>query len=423
MKIEIDAKKICISPIEEIDKQAIKIDEIINQVSQQLVHGNNLCYLVSGYRGTGKTSLIRSIEKKLSDQDNVVFMHMNFSKYEEYSLVLRKLIRETYLALLESKSYIDIQKTNPKLSETIERLYEHTFYEVINNHNNKTLEEVEVTLKFDINLKSIAKIIGATSIAIFTSLNIRLNLFEMFSKYFNMLILVSSVIWALFEAFKLSGKYGKSKTEFEEINRKSLYDDEIAEFHLKNILFQFKNENIKLVFVLDELDKIENEDEIEKIISELKPLLLSDLASFIIVSGQKLYYKLSNSNIIDDSIMSSIFSKVIHVPLSTHDSLENIFNNCVMSNDNINSDLLSKYRDSLILNSNTTLRRFINLILQKLIWEDDKSYLYIDDSDLEMLKTDSNFLNLISRVVEKQIDITDYDEGIKDFFKIGRAHV
>lgn len=47
-----------------------------------------------------------------------------------------------------------------------------------------------------------------------------------------------------------------------------------------------------------------------KIISDLKPLLLSDLASFIVISGQKLYYKFIMSSVLDDSIMTSIFSKI-----------------------------------------------------------------------------------------------------------------
>jgi hypothetical protein len=418
LKIEIDAKKICNSPKEDINGQLIDIDidEAITQLTQQLIYGNNSCFLVSGYRGTGKTSLIRSIEKKLSSWENVVFVHLNFSKYEQYSLVLRKLIRETYLTLSKSKSYENIQKNNPKLTENIEKLYERTFSEVLYNYNNKTLKEVEGTLQIDINLKNTVKVIASACIVILASLNISLNLVSILSKYINIFILIASTLWFSFEVIKLSVKYVRRKTEVEEINRKTLYDDEIAEYHIKNILSQIKSENVKLIFVLDELDKIENEDEIEKIISDLKPLLLSNLASFIIISGQKLYYKFTNSNIIDDSVLSSIFSKVIHVSLSTQDCLGNVFNNCLINKDSINNELISKFRDSLILDSNRTLRRLFNLISQKIIWENNKSYLYIDDNDLEVLKTDSSLLNLIDGIVEKEIDSSDYDAGIKDFF-------
>lgn len=174
-------------------------------------------------------------------------------------------------------------------------------------------------------------------------------------------------------------------------------------------------QDIKIVFVFDELDKIEKDDEMEKLISDFKPILLSGLASFIVISGQKLYYKFSNANILDDSIMASIFSKSIHIPLTINETLENLFSFYISDPTNLENELLKLYRDSLILNSNRTVRRFINIIIQDLTWQDGKAYLLIEEENIKVYKTDSIILNILNEVIEANIEDSQYDAGIKDF--------
>ncbi|MGV1063002.1 hypothetical protein ACQR2W_05320 [Clostridium perfringens] len=230
-----------------------------------------------------------------------------------------------------------------------------------------------------------------------------------------MLLLIGSILWVGCDLIKLTGVFKKEKTLVEELNRKSLYDDEIAEYHLKNILNGLNSAGIKIVFIFDELDKIESESEIEQLIADLKPLLLSNLASFFIVSGQKLYYKFIGSSLLDDSIMASIFSKNIHIPLAMNIHLEQLFNYYIEDKNYLEKELVKNYRDSLILNSYRTVRRFINLISQDIVWENNLSYLHINEENKELYKTDSVILNTVAKIIEDNLEDLDYEDGVKDF--------
>ena len=414
MRIKIDSKKISYS-YDNIENIVSNFnEEILKQLEQQITNGNNSCLLVSGYRGTGKTSLIRKLENDIKDS-KIIFINLNLPKYEGYSLILRKLIRQIYLKVLSSENYSILKKNNPDLIENMEALYEHTFYEVFNNSSLKKIKEFSIHIKGDYNINDIIKKSLPLLILLLSTFNLNYNLIPEFINNSNVLIEIASLIWSIYSLIKISISFIKKNSHVEELNRKSLYDDEIAEYHLRNILEQLNEEGIKIVFVFDELDKIEDESEINRIISDLKPLLLSNLASFIIISGQKLYYKFIESNLLDDSLMASIFSKNIHIPLATNIVLEKLFDYYTDEENYTKKYVVEKYIDSLILNSNKIIRKFNNLILQDIVWEDNYSYLYIEEESLKSFDTDSIILNILTEIIEKNIDDDDDDDGIKDF--------
>jgi len=414
MKIKIDSQKINSNYIDgDVRNTNVEVQEIKDQLVQQLKFGNNSSFLISGYRGAGKTTLISDIEDEIKKDNNYVFVHLNISKYESYSLILRKLIREIYLTLSSSEVYKKIE--DKQLKETIELLYDHTFYEVFKSSSVKNLKELNISMEGSFNLKDVLKAISPLLAVIIASLNISFDIISIMSGFWNIIVLILSICWFFITSFKLNLKKQKNNSALEELNRKSLYDDEIAEYHLKNILEKLKKEDIKVIFVFDELDKIENEVDMNNTISDLKPLLLSNLASFIVISGQKLYYKFINSSVLDDSIMTSIFAKTIHVSLSTNISLKKLFNSYINEPSDVNNELINNYSDSLILNSYRTLRKFNNLILQNIEWENNESYLYIDEFNLNSYKTDSIILEILMEMTENSIEISDHDNGVKDF--------
>ncbi|WP_026106384.1 ATP-binding protein, partial [Clostridium saccharoperbutylacetonicum] len=418
MKIEIDAKKISSSP--NLFNYENTLDdetkEILNQLKQQLIFGNNSCFLISGYRGAGKTTLVNILKEEIKKSNNkTMFIHLNFSRYEDYSLVLRKLIREIYMTFLNNENYKEIEKKDRELVDSMKLLYERTFFEINNTSNRKMLTELDMKLESSFSIKDIFEKLGPSMAVIFAGVNLSFDFIPNVIKYFNIFLLFGSLVWFIYQSFKLNSYFEKKKTVISELSIKSLYDNEIAEFHLKNMLKDLELQDIKIVFVFDELDKIEKDDEMEKLISDFKPILLSGLASFIVISGQKLYYKFSNANILDDSIMASIFSKSIHIPLTINETLENLFSFYISDPTNLENELLKLYRDSLILNSNRTVRRFINIIIQDLTWQDGKAYLLIEEENIKVYKTDSIILNILNEVIEANIEDSQYDAGIKDF--------
>ncbi|MGC6585096.1 ATP-binding protein [Paenibacillus sp. Dod16] len=410
MNIKIDYKKISSSTFNNSELFTYSDQEMISQFEYQLIYGNPSCFLVTGYRGSGKTSLIHQVEKKLKDQTNILFIYMNFSKYEKYTLILRKLIRQIYLAFSNHQQYKALKNSDPEIIGQLELLYKRTFNDVNHAYNDKAINEFETKLQIDSNFK---KLLISIACIIFAGFN---STFNLLPTHLNSLLLLFSALWAAIEAIKLTFKFTKRTTKTNEMNIKSLYDDEIAEYHIINILKVIKKHKINIVFVFDELDKIENEDEIEQSISELKPLLLSNLANFIIVSGQKLYYKFTDSNTVDDSVLSSLFTKQIHVRLLSNNDFRTIFSNIVINKDVLSQKLATAYLDSLILNSNRVLRKFINLISQDIVWENSEGKILINEEDEEILITDSKLLNIITSIIEKHIESLELSEGIKDFF-------
>ena len=414
MKISINHKLITNSPYEsDISKTE---SEIIFQLKQQIINGNPTCVLVSGYRGTGKTTLICKLEKELKSNPKVIFVHLNFNKYEKYTLVLRKLIREVFISLSKNEDYKNIRKEIPDVIQSIELLFDRTFFDISYNSNTKKSKDSENS--FEINIDDIKKFAGVIGSLVITAFNFKYDFISLIPKYSNIILFIVSCFLTTIQLVKVGKKVSVKESSSDEINRKSLYDDEIAETRIKNVLNDLKSKEYKIVIVLDELDKIENDSEIEQLISELKPIMLSNLASFIIVSGQKLYYKFTNSNTIDDSVISSIFSKQIHISLLSRLSFDNVFKAITNIEDFYLNELVRFYIDSLVLNSNRTVRRFFNLISQDIIWENDIAYLIIDDDQYKVFETDSKLLNVLSQIEQEQIEIMDYSEGIKDFFII-----
>lgn len=413
MKLLVNHTKIFNSPYETSSGLIIdsSYNETISQLKQQLENGNPTCILVSGYRGTGKTTLINRVEEELSNNSDIVFIHLNFNKYEKYTVILRKIIRQIYINLSKNRNYDILNQKNPDLIKFLESLYERTFYEVSHNSNYK--KSIEVTTNTEINSGVIKKVIIMISSILLSTFNLSLDLIP---KYFNILIFIANLLWIIFEVIKL--KISTNTSDTTEINRKSLYDDEIAETHVKDVLEKLKEENIKIIFIFDELDKIENDIEIEQMISELKPIMLSNLASFIIISGQKLYYKFANSKMVDDSIISSIFSKLVHTPVLSISSLENIFKNITLISDDSSNPLIKLYIDSLILNSNRIVRKFLNLINQNILWENKIAYININEKDEAIYRTDSAFLSILNEIEQNQIANMNFTDGIKDFFVI-----
>ncbi|SES13028.1 ATP-binding protein [Salipaludibacillus aurantiacus] len=414
MKIEVNSNRISLSPDVNNDVRISNdvLDEIIGQLKQELLYGVNSSFLVSGYRGAGKTTLVNRLIKMLYNE-KIVFVNLNFTKYEKHTLVLRKLIRELYLSLYDSNKLKEIE--SKKLRDQIKLLYDHTFFDISSYSNLSNIKESNFRISNNIELKKLLKTIFPITAIVFSSFNLSFNFLPFILNQINIIALLGSIVWLLVDLVKINNNYQKTKTVSEENTRKSLYDDEIAEYHLKDILGKLKEEGIKTVFVLDELDKIDNELEMEGLISDFKPLLLSNLATFIVISGQKLYYKLLASNILDDSLMTSIFSKNIHVPLASDFELEKVFDSYLKNKNDMENNLIKYYRNSLILNSNRTLRRFINLTLKDLKWEESKSYLEVDEDNEVLYKTDTKILEILNKIIEEKIDLMEYEEGVRDF--------
>ena len=130
--------------------------------------------------------------------------------------------------------------------------------------------------------------------------------------------------WELGKLFSASAQ--RSRTE--KVNRELAlldYDENAAEEDLQDLIRRLAETRpltpdgppvgLKLVFIFDELDKMDQEKGVLPLIEGLKNLFLQQHAVFVLVTSKQLYYDLLKDRVREDSTLTSYFSSLVHVPL------------------------------------------------------------------------------------------------------------
>lgn len=442
MKIEINIKKLTDSPYSENFEDSFIFENIdlIEQLKEELKFGNPSCFLISGYRGSGKTSFFNKIKCSLESQ--IIFVNLSLIKYDGYTNFLRKLIRQLYLAYINSPLYLSEEKNKEDLKLEFSLLYERTFAEITGTQKSeiKIENKNSYELKFDFKraLPFLFTFISGIFLlvqpqfsynflfwikVVLVSLNILNSNYQVvFDNVIALILFCASLVWATLSSANLVKSYNKNKTSSDEFFRKTLYDDEIAEYQLLKILKAFKEFKQTTVITFDELDKIESVEETIKIINDLKSLLLCGYANFVVIGGQKLFYEFEKSHMIDDPVISSIFSKIIHIPLLSYSSLKKYCFNLLINEKETKSNSVNCFLDSLILESRRVPRKLSNIIRNKLLWSKDKAFLEINDNEINSLELDSILVNILSKIIDNDLPNITNNKVLIDFF-ISQLHL
>lgn len=414
MKIPILISKLTDSPYCEDLKDSFLIDEddAVKQLVLELNNARPSSFLISGYRGVGKTSFVNRVEEKLEKKK--IFVSVSLAKYDGYKVLLKKVIRQLYISYeeLEIAELEESKELNAKFS----LLYERTFNDVTVLKKQQALNENKRIndVKFDIK-----KILPILFVIIFGT-NAVFDLFN--STAFNYFLFLLAILWTSLSTWNLNFTQSKSKVDLEEISRKTLYDDEIAEHHLFEILKELKEHNFSVVIAFDELDKIKAVSTVEEIINDLKSLLLCGLSNFFVIAGQGLYYQLEKSKYTDDPVLSSLFSKTIHIPFLKYSSLKKFCLNLVDDEEIKKDELFNSYFDYLILEAGSIPRKLSNLIRDQLIWEGDKAYIIVDDSQKGQFDFQSKILGIIIKIIDGDLPKITSNVVKLDFF-IAQIHL
>lgn len=337
------------------------------RLKQMISNEVNICTIVTGYRGTGKTSFIRNLLSSVEkENENVLAIHINASTYTTYPVFLKRVIREIYLKY--TKKY-------EEAPENIRLTYLHTFYNMTDRISSGKKEENRDTKEWGIQSTfSLEKLIQMLCNGVLGTALLYIILSPK-TEPIGRLIAIFAMIIGSFEFF---WKSVKSKENIEQKESatviETLYDDEIAEYHFFHALEMIREQkNKQIVFVIDELDKIEKKKELKRLFFELKPLLLSGYGNFILIAGRMMDDYLSSGIDQEDSVISSIFSSEIYIPLATVDELKVFWEHF----DKTSTE--TDYVNSKILASKGVMRKFINEIVRDIEWEDGKPCIEIFD--------------------------------------------
>ncbi|MFJ7818996.1 hypothetical protein ACIQYX_24600 [Bacillus toyonensis] len=404
--------KIYLDPnfLSDAPKADVEINPLLETLplKEAILYGPLSCFIVTGYRGVGKTSFINYIREKtrkeFSDvtQSNpsheyksLLFVNCNFVNGDKKEHILRKLVRQLVTSAQEDEEAAKILDTKPDLRDELKVLYKRTFAQV--NNMTKETDTDTTTISRTSNLSNTFIIMSIISLALVS--NVIWNLILSFDlKYATGVMAIISILTTVYTYQRSSITENKSQKEIEV---KTLYDDEIAETRLIGYIQRLRELGIKVIFTLDELDKIENNDQLDTFIGELKPILISGEATFILIAGQNLYYRLKKTLSVDDAVLPSIVADTYHIPLPKAEYLIQLFSNNICLNETNNS-VYKHYLDSIILKTKRNPRKFINTLRNKVEWDKTqfppKPYIKISSKNAKAFKRDSKILECIERI-------------------------
>lgn len=408
MKIRINISKLTDSPYskESCASFTFEDEDNLEQLISELKNAHPASFLISGYRGVGKTSFVNRVKEKFS---NSIFIQINLAKYDGYPILLKKIIRQLYLSFNNNQKF-EIANTEQKdLQKDLGLIYERTFNDISFENKESSSKISSNTFSITTDLKKIVPYL----VVAFTGLNLSFN----YTHYVvvNVIIFMLTLLWPIVNLINF--QYSRKKDDIlnQEVVRKSLYDNEIAEYHLFNILKKLKKNNVPIIIVFDELDKISTNDVIDNIINDIKALILSGYANYFVVAGQNLYYRLEESHTADNNVISSLFAKTIHIPFMSYTSLKthclSLISDKLQNNEHINN-----YFDSLILQSGRVPRKLANLIRNDIIWEGDIPYIDINEAAYNQLKYEAELLEIVNNIIDNQLQNIVTNNVVLDFY-------
>lgn len=375
------------------DEQKEEMERIEGMISQDI----RFCSLVTGYRGTGKSSFVHYILKKYMDEKcekedeekkKIVVITYNAAKYKNYETFLRRFVRELYFHMKENNS----------ASEQLGKMYVQTFFDIKTTYRNRHLKsntnlkekEKKIVLNNNIDVSFVINFICKMFILLFPIGFAWKSLNKILYK------IIFTGIWLGCTYIRTNLEKNLEKKNIEKASTQksdeqtevaeTFYDEEISEYYIFDELKNINQKDINLIFVLDELDKVKNE-ELDAIFNDLKPLFLSCKCNFILIAGRNMDKYLFESKKNIDSIAESIFTNRVYVPLSTFQEMMD-FAECFFEGKKseegkkefYSNENMQYYFKHKIFKSKGVKRTFINSILSDLKW-DNKNYPYIEISE------------------------------------------
>lgn len=288
---------------EELRKHYVgRPDEEAQSLARQIRHSDG-AFLVSGYRGVGKSSFVnRVIWHALRAQEpgpaaptddwHIIPVQLNLAKVSGVQNILRLTLRAVRNTLMRD----DGTKRYPFLDEkrevkSLQEAYVRATWKVTMSRSEATERKWEAGGSLGFNPGALfGAISGLESVKVLL---------------------------------------GRSRARMQKVNRElSLldYDENAAEEDLSRLIKSLavprpadgangRKVRVKLVFVFDELDKMDTEKGLKPMIEGLKNLFLQQHAVFFLITSKKFYYDVLSDRSKEDALYTSYFSSLQHIPL------------------------------------------------------------------------------------------------------------
>lgn len=374
----------------------------LNLLTNEILRRTSGAILVSGYRGVGKTSLAYKALWKLKSYDkNTIIVLLNASQLEAEldepdqkirpRAIIENLIRRLY-SITKEKGVLD----NKIIKGKINKLYRKTVatkFKLKESYQQKVQDSLKVEEEnikeiwaTEKNLRNVI-FFGSwvlASVFLFGNIisNISLN---------NMLALLLAFPFPFFVNITIKHKRIKKRSESIVRNTEELYefDDTIGnlEFDLEDIHRDIKQERKKLIYIIDELDKLESKQVIE-VLKFFKNLFTISDAIFVFIGNEDIFKigsdvsKKEKSQEIYRSKDYTYFTSRYFLSRPLWNDLKVLFNEIIKQKDVVDNDLETLER-SVAFNADNDFFDLKKFIKDKITSfnDDDNPIIEIDKLD------------------------------------------
>lgn len=272
----------------------------ISQLINEILRRNSGAILVSGHRGVGKTSMVyQAINTAIDKEKEIVVVLMNAAQLEEDSekkdinpkKIIENLIRRLYS--------VSVNKPMGNNNKKIEELYKKAvaketelkeFVQKINDNEKTILEEKNFQARFNEIDKNTITFLISWALAVSYQVG-NFNIFNggIWDKLIP-LFLSFPIPYIFNFTFNRTQITKDSKRQSQEVAEIYKFDNAIGnlEFDLEHVHSAIAYDKYKLVYIIDELDKLEV-DQVKSILKYFKNLFTLSDAIFIFIGGEELF--------------------------------------------------------------------------------------------------------------------------------------
>ena len=400
LRVQLPVRSIPTSPLTDTDLQDHYIgrsDEDAKKLARQVRHADG-SILVTGYRGVGKSTFVNRViyhatryqEENPKDGWVIVPVTVNLAKVSGVANILRLTLRSVRNALI-----------NPETAEpqSIPCFRPETPLPLNPDTEIAPLQEAYARAIYKVSLTRANASENRVSVDGSLSLDV--------SKF------VAPLSGLQFPSFGLKGSKSRTQT-FNRTLSYYDYDENAAEDDLISLIRNLATERplyekgpnvrIKLVFIFDELDKMDMATGINPMIEGLKNLFLQRYAVFILVTSKMFYYHLQAERAKEDSMLSSYFSAIVPVPLLTFEQARKMVIDWIDWPESapipidIETNLLDQLTRWLVYTSYGNPRDIIRELRTMQDWADTTERPYISDRHIAKSSTRSQSLQIFAGI-------------------------
>jgi serine/threonine protein kinase len=367
-------------------------EQVIEDVMRRVVHSSGGSFLLTGFRGVGKTTVVRQALERVRERGgdvSLVPVFIDVAQPKTRGELLVELMKGVYERLADDR---ELQRVRPDLEQKLTRAYERTSLML----KESRAQGVERNLGASVgpSLSGISaqvsagrKVIGSSSV------DAEYLHYEPAEMEHDFRRIVHDMV-----GDAPAGDTDQAPGVFSRIMRRPPAEAPAWKGHV--------------VVVLDELDKLANqpggEGTIRELIAELKTLFTTQGVHFLFVGGPDLHGEAMDDRGRGNSVYESVFSWHAYVPCiwgAERRLLEALLSDA----EALDSELVEMLRGHIAFWGRGIPRLMIHEINSFVTWKDSQPYLALSPTDLERIE----FFAGVERVVRDFIDLHEGSDEVR----------